>query len=237
MTREDGTWVWRDLAGGWRLEHRVPLDTFTPVIAETRLRPRDPAALPPGGLGADTLRLVTVRGAREAAGPSLLSRTAGDDLRDLDAGVGRRTGDDRAWTLAVTSLFYAQAVAAGSSHPSEDVAAALDVPVRTVRDRLYAARRADPPMLTGGGRRGVVGHPEVTPEGMRVLKAYIGHVTAPAREQAAALGAIITKGLERALASLDPIRHVDLLRDAKRQLGGLLPNAATTDADDEDPEP
>jgi hypothetical protein len=155
------------------VEHRVTLSGSTPVIAETRVWPTVTNESLGGGIDSDLLRRLTVRGAREAAARRLLAGSAVDGglrlLESLSASAKRR-GEARRWSLALTAYAYTRKVQEGSKHPNEDVAWALGVAVRTVRDRLYAARRTEPPILTGGGRQGVVGDPELTAAGLEVVE-------------------------------------------------------------------
>lgn len=180
--REDGLWVSRLIPPRWQLEHRVVLQGGTPVIAETRVRASGEGPVPQVGLGSDVLRRITVSGVREAAARRLLPAGAGNrpDLRTLESlsPSARRQGEARRWSLALTGWAYVQAVEDGSRSPNEDVAAALGIEPRSVRDRLYAARHMDPPLLTGGGRKGMVGRPELTDAGVRAMEDRLERVMA-----------------------------------------------------------
>lgn len=176
--RRDEVWVTRELARGWVLAHRVVLQAGRPVIAATRLQPADPNDVPVGGIGSDLLRRITVRGAADAA--ALPSASVLPDLRRLDPenqGT-RRAAEARTWSLVVTAGAYVHAVRGGSPRPNEDVAESLGIRPPVVRDRIHKARAADPPLLTGGGRRGFVGQPELTPAAVRVLQERVSGLIA-----------------------------------------------------------
>jgi hypothetical protein len=210
--------VSRPLGDGWRVEHRVVVEDGRPVIADTRVLPGDDATVPPGGLRSDVLRRITLGGVREAA-ERVLSVSPVGDLRHVEAvsPAVRRQGEARRWNLAVTALAYLRAVKAGSRKPSEEVARALGVDARTVRDRLYAARREEPPLLTGGGRKGVVGDPEFTAAGSAVLEARLSRLAASFGQAPGDAGAFTLRstplGFDRMTSELQ--------RDAEARIPGL----------------
>jgi hypothetical protein len=145
--------------------HRIMFDGVTPVIAETRLSWPADRKPPSGGVDSALLRRINVGGVREAVLNKLAAQGISRlQLRALEAvnSETRRHGEALRWSLAVTCLAYVAAIREGSRHPNEDAARALGIGTRTVRDRLFVARRQDPPYVTGGGGRGIVGQPELT---------------------------------------------------------------------------
>jgi hypothetical protein len=216
----DGLLVSRRIRDGWVVEHRVVLQGVTPVIAETRVRGDTAGHVPAGGIDSGLLRAATVRGVREAAARRLLTDGSPDaDLRALESvsPSAKRRGDARRWSLALTSLAYVRAVRAGSPRPNEDAARALGIGPVSVRDRLYAARRTEPPLLTGGGRKGVVGTPELTQAARDVLEERLKRVAASLGLAPGETGLL---GYEGSIAGFDATMEA-ILKDAEVRIPGF----------------
>ncbi len=219
--RAEGVWVSRELAPGWVLRHRVVLEGATPVIAETSVVPHEGQPIRPGGVASDLLRLITLRGVQEAAAPRLLGmgHQQRPDLRALEASTGatRRRGEARRWSLALTSWAFAKAVKEGSRHPAVDAATALGIRRKGAIDRLHDARRHRPPLLGGGGKRGVVGEAALTEAGNQVIEDRLKRVMAslgypPDRSE--------FLGFQGTVGVFDATQQL-LLVDAERRIPGL----------------
>ncbi len=120
-------------------------------------------------MGTAIVRAITVGGAADAAAGLLGSRPP--DLRAQErraTSLNRR--DASLWRLVITAGAYVEAVRRKSPRPNEEVAESLGIPPTAVRDRIYRARHAPKPLLTGGGERGTVGRPELTAEAVRVSR-------------------------------------------------------------------
>lgn len=218
--RGDGLWVARELAPGWTVEHRVTRQGSIPVIVETRVRAVDDTSIPVGGIDSALLRRLTVRGVGDAAAPRLQAADASlAHLRTLERsdGATRRRGEARRWNLMMTASAYWFFVHQGSRRPNEATAELLGIPVRTVRDRLHAARRSSPPLLTGGGGRGVIGRPAFTDAGHAVIKERTERVMA-------SLGAgqtIMERWQHFPSGAAFDRTFTALLHDAERRIPGL----------------
>ena len=215
----EGVWVSRQLAPGWWLGHRVVVRGRERLIVETRVRPAKADEVPAGGIDSDITRAITVGGVIDAAASQLPVPAALGDLRDLEglSTAKKRRGEARRWTLAITSLAYVHAIKSGSAHPNEDVARALDVSNKTVTERLYHARRHDPPLLTGGGRRGVVGEVALTDAGYRVIEERFERAWTAMRGVPAKVN---VKGYAGSIRALDETT-TGLLADAERLVPGI----------------